>query len=568
MVFTIEINNQKVTAKSGETILTVLNRNGIKIPTLCHLSGFSPTGSCRMCVVEVEGMDKLITACSSLVEEWMKIYSHSPRVLNARKTLVELLLANHPDDCLYCSRMGECELQHLTEQLNITERKYRSRKRSVIIDRSCPSIERNPAKCILCERCIRVCNETIGVGAIDVIGRGTKCAIGTRSNFGLNTETCVKCGQCIMVCPTGALREKSAVNLVVDALNNPELYPVIQISPAVQASIAEDFGLKAGKDSLHILWTALHKMGFKQVVDTSLGADLTTIELSAELTKRIKSKEKFPLFTSCCPSWVNFIEKNRPDLKKYLATSKTPQQMTGLLIRKFYTGQESSGTKKVFSISVMPCTAKKHEAEKGAIQKDAVWDVDAVLTTRELVQLIRHLGIDFSSLEPDASVQSYGTRGSSGKLFGISGGVIESVIRTLHFHLTGQDMVTPKIPDIRGLKPVKETRIKYGKQTIGFIAVSGLSNAIQLLKEIESGKVNAHLVEVMTCPNGCINGGGQRIGSDERAMKSRMKALYDADEEELIKFAHKNPAILDIYEKLDPGKPAASETMILHTISD
>ena len=568
MVFTIEINNQKVAARSGETILSILNRNGINIPTLCHLSGFSPTGSCRMCVVEVEGMDKLVTACSHPVEEWMKIHSHSPRVLKARKTLVELLLAAHPDDCLYCSRMGSCELQQLADELNVTERKYRSRKPSIITDRSCSSIERDPAKCILCERCIRICNETIGVGAIEIIGRGNKSSIGTRTNKGLNTETCVKCGQCIMVCPTGALKEKPGFNLVLEALNNPQLYPVIQVSPAVQASISEDFGLKPGKDILNLLWTALYKIGFRQVFDTSLGADLTTMELSGELAERIKNKEKFPLFTSCCPSWVTYIEKTRPDLKKHLATSKTPQQMMGLLIKRFYTDPAVVQDRKVFSVSVMPCTAKKHEAEKGHESDAEGRTVDAVLTTRELVKLIRHYGVDFSTLEPDASMQSYGMRGSAGKLFGVSGGETESVIRTLQFQLTGQDLGSPKISDTRGLKSIKETRIKYGKSMIGFVSVNGLANAIQLLKEIDAGRNNIQLVEVMACPFGCINGGGQRIGTDEKSLKNRMKALYDADEEELIKVAHKNPAVIDLYEKILDKKTNSLGTQILHNIAD
>ena len=568
MVFTIEINNQKVAARSGETILSILNRNGIKVPTLCHLNGFSPTGSCRMCVVEVEGMDNLVTACSYPVEEWMKIYSHSPRVLHARKTLVELLLAAHPDDCLYCNRMGECELQKLSDELNITERKYRSRKPSIIIDRSCPSIERDPSKCILCERCIRICNETIGVGAIEIIGRGNKSSIGTQNNKGLNTQTCVKCGQCIMVCPTGALKEKSSYNIVLDALNNKHFHPVIQVSPAVQASISENFDIKAGKDILFLLWTALQKIGFKQVYDTSLGADLTIMELAEELIQRIQDKEKLPLFTSCCPAWVNYIEQARPDLKKHLATSKTPQQMMGMMIKRFYTENENSTSKKVFSVAVMPCTAKKHEAEKSGVSDQGVRDVDAVITTRELVKLIRHFGIDFPTLGPDTSGQSYGMRGSAGKLFGVSGGVIESLFRTLQYKLTGQDLSQPKISETRGLKFKKETRMKYGKTSIGFVSVSGLSNAIQLLKEIESGKNNLHLVEVMACPYGCINGGGQRIGTDEKALKTRMKALYDADEEELIKVAHKNPAILALYEKILDKNENSPGTKILHNLID
>jgi len=371
-----------------------------------------------------------------------------------------------------------------------------------------------------------------------------------------------------MVCPTGALKEKSSYNIVLEALNNGQFFPVIQVSPAVQASISEDIGIKAGKDFLYLLWTALQKMGFKQVFDTSLGADLTTMELSGELIQRLKNKEKFPLFTSCCPAWVNYIEQARPDLKKHLAIAKTPQQMMGLMIKRFFTEKENSASKKVFSVSVMPCTAKKHEAEKGGTSGKDTRDVDAVITTRELVKLIRHFGIDFSTLEPDTSIQSYGMRGSAGKLYGVSGGVTESLIRTLQYQLTGQELSPAKISETRGFKTQKETRIKFGKTSIGFVSVSGLSNAIQLIKEIEAGRNNIHFVEVMACPYGCVNGGGQRIGSDEKSLKNRIKTLYDADEEELIKVAHKNPAVLDLYEKILVDNESGLGIKILHNFID
>jgi iron-only hydrogenase group A len=568
MVFTIEINNQKVSARSGETILSVLNRNGIRVPTLCYLSGFSPTGSCRMCVVEVEGMESLVTACSHTVEEWMRIHTHSARVLKARKTLVELLLAAHPDDCLYCSRSGSCELQRLADELNISERKYRGRKPTVIIDRSCPSIERNPSKCILCERCIRVCNETIGVGAIEIVGRGSKSFIGTQQNKGLNPQTCVKCGQCIMVCPTGALSERSTFHQLIEVLNDKNYYPVIQISPAVQASFAEDMAVKPRKDILPLLGNALQKIGFREVYDTSLGADLTSMEAAKELSQRIKNKEKFPLLSSCCPGWVNYIEQVRPDLKPHLVTSKTPQQMMGLMIRKFIAESGKAVDQKIFSVSVMPCTAKKHEAERPDSCHEGTRDVDAVLTTRELVKLIRHFGIDFNSLEQEASGSFYGKRGSSGRLFGIAGGATESLMRSLFHRMTGTELNPIKVTDSRGLKTLKEVRMKVGKTSVGFVSVSGLANAIQLLKEIESGRNGINFIEVMACPFGCINGGGQRFGTDEKSLKSRMKALYDADEEEVIRAAHKNPAVAEIYEKFNEGGDPIEEFTFLHNKFD
>ena len=565
MVFTIEINNQKVTARSGETILSVLNRNGIKIPTLCHLSGFSPTGSCRMCVVELEGVDNLVTACSYPVEEWMKIHSHSARVLKARKTLVELLLASHPDDCLYCPKLGMCELQKLSDDLNITERKYRSRKPSIIIDRSCPSIERDPSKCILCERCIRICNEVVGVGAIEIIGKGHTCAIGTVQNKGLNIHTCVKCGQCIMVCPTGALKEKQGYQRILDVLGDPGFYPVIQISPAVQASIAGDLEIKSGKESLNLIWTALQKIGFKEVYDTSFGADLNSVEVAGELEKRIANKEKSPLFSACCPSWVLYIHQNRPDLIPQLSSSKTPMQMTSVVIQRMMNGKEDAQPGKLFKVAVMPCTSKKYEAEK-MNTNEGEKSADVVLTTRELVRIIRHFGVDFSSLEPNPTGVSYGLRGTSGRLFGVSGGVMESVARTLSYKLNGTELSQPKISDARGLKSCKVITLKQGKNPIRMVAVNGLANAIELLSDIDTGKETFHFVEVMACPFGCINGGGQRIGGDEKQLKARMKTLYDTDEEDIIRAPHKNPAVQTFYEKIKKAGQDKPESDILHNL--
>jgi iron-only hydrogenase group A len=547
MIFTIEINGQTVSARRGETILSVLNRTGIRVPTLCNLAGFTPTGSCRMCVVEVEGMPGLVTACSHPVEEWMKIHTHSPRVMKARKTVVELLLANHPDDCLYCDRSGKCELQDLASELNIKERHYRHRKTSVLTDRNCNSIERDPSKCILCGRCIRVCDEVIGVSAIEIVGRGSKSLIGTTQNKGLNAQACVKCGQCIMVCPTAALKEKNSYQSVIDALNNKELFPVVQISPGVQGSIAEDLGIKGGKDLQLLLGTALRRMGFRQVFDTSASADFMIMEISKQLAQRIRDKEKMPLFTSCCPSWVRFVDESRPELKKHLAATDSPMKIMGAWIRERFADRMNIGKEKIFSVAVMPCTSKKHEAAASAENAEAC--IDAVLTTRELIRMLRLYGIDFSTLEPENAEFGLGVRGSAGRLSGIAGGETEAVARTLHFQLTGQELNPGKVNDLRGLKHRKETRIKVGRSTYGFAAVSGLANARQLLDEIENGRSDLLMVEVMACPFGCINGGGQRLGTDEKALKSRMKALYDADEEEMIKVAHKNPAIAEFLQK-------------------
>jgi len=549
MLFNVEINGRKITAKRDETILTLLSRSGIHVPTLCFMSGFVPTGACRMCVVEIEGLNDLVPACSHPVEEWMKIHTHSQRVISARRTLVELLLANHPDDCLYCDKSGLCELQKLADELNVTERKFRCKKRSVLIDRNCPSIERNPGKCILCGRCIRVCDEIIGVSAIDFIGRGSKSSIGTYMNKGLNEQTCVKCGQCIMVCPTDALKERSSYQKVTDALNDSNLHCVIQFSPTVPFSVAEEFGLKSGKDILNLFKTAIIGMGFKQVFDTSFGADVTIINVSSEFISRWKKKEKLPLFTSCCPSWMKYAEEFFPDLIENCASSKSPQLIMGSLIKSDYGPRRSIPAKKIFSVSVMPCTAKKYEAEKNRSIENDLTGIDAVLTTRELIRLIKLFGINFNSFEQEPIETYFGIQSSAGRLFGTSGGSLEGIIRTVYFSITGQEFPGYKIMEMRGFKGRKEVKIKIGKNNFGFAAVSGLANAKILLDEIRNGREDLQLVEIMACPNGCINGGGQRYGNDEKIIKNRMKSLYDADEEDMIRAAHKNPLLADHYNQ-------------------
>ncbi len=564
MQFDVEINNQTVSAKRGETIKNVLDRIGIHVPTLCYLNGFTPTGGCRMCVVEVDGISELVPSCSHPVTEWMKIRTHSPRVLKARQVLVELLMAGHPDDCLYCSRSGDCGLQKLAAEMNVTDRKYHGKRQNIQIDKACQSIVRDPAKCVLCGRCIRICDEVMGVSAIDIVGRGSESKIGTSYNKGLNTQTCVKCGQCIMVCPTGALSEKSNIQLVLNALHNPDLFPVIEFSPTVPASIGEDFNIKASKDILNILRAALKKMGFRQVFDTSMAADLTIMEEAAEFIDRLGRHEKLPLLTSCCPSWVRYLESAKPHLLDNLSSTASPQQMMGRLIKNYITTSASQKPENVFVVSVMPCTAKKYEADLDRMKDGISRNVDVVITTRELVKMIRLLGIEFNNLEPEPSDSHYGMRSTSGNLFGIAGGHLEGLIRTIHHMMTGYEMNTLKISELRGLKAKKEARIKIGKVVINVAAVSGLANAKTLIEEVEAGREEYSIIEVMACQNGCINGGGQRLSSDEKSIKSRMKAIYDIDEEEMIKVAHKSPIIIDLYERFLAKPGSVGNRELLH----
>lgn len=548
MLLNLEINGRKVTGRRDETILELLTRNGIRVPTLCSMTGFTPTGSCRMCVVEVEGRTDLVPSCSQPVEEWMKIWTHTPRVNKARKTLVELLLANHPDDCMYCNRSGLCDLQDLADEMLINDRKFLGRKKPGEIDNFCPSIERDITKCILCNRCARVCDEIIGVSAIETIGRGSNSMIGTTFNKGLNEKACVKCGQCIMVCPTDALKEAPAHQKIIEALSNKDLHCVIQISPSVLVSVGDELGLRTGKDIISYLRTALHRIGFRQIFETAFAADITIAETAHHFVKMYR-EHKLPVFTSCCPSWVRYIEEFMPEMKGNLSVALSPQAMMGKLIKENYGPRTSNPAKNIYTVSVMPCTAKKYEAEKNLIPGTTNRFVDAVITSREFVRLIKFYGIDFSTIEPEVAENYYSMQSSAGRLVGTAGGTLEAVIRTIYYKLTGEEMHNYKINELRGFKGRKEVKMKIGKSLFSFASVSGLANAITLLEEIKAGRNDLHFVEVMACPNGCINGGGQQLRTDEKTMKARMRSLYETDEEDIIRAAHKNKLVGDLSPK-------------------
>jgi iron-only hydrogenase group A len=565
MNFQIEVNNKKLEARQGETILEVLNRNGLQVPTLCHIKDMIPTGSCRMCVVELENNGRLVPSCSFPASPEMKIKTHSPRVVEARKTIVELLLSNHPDDCLYCVRNENCELQSLSRELHVTERRIKGGKNSLSIDRSSASLVRDPDKCILCGRCVRVCEEVMGVSAIEYIGRGSKTHIGTAYDGGLNTSSCINCGQCIMVCPTGALTEKSHFGEVLDAINNPVKHVVVQYAPAISVSLAEAFKMKPGEDINGLLNAALRKIGFDHVFDTTFSADLTIMEESAELIHRIVNGETMPMFTSCCPAWVKYAEEFAPEFLPNVSTCKSPQQMMGAVIKTWFAEQENIKPENIYSVSVMPCTAKKFEAQRTTMTRKGLTDVDAVLTTRELVDLIKMYGINMQQLDPETADSPMGLRSSAGKLFGATGGVMEAALRTAYYKLTGKEMVQFRVNEIRGLNGRKETKIIIGDLEIGVVVVSGMANAKILLDEIRNGRNDLHFIEVMACPGGCIAGGGQRIGAGLEAIRARMKSLYEIDDKESIKVSHRNPEIIELYNKFLEKPLGHKSHELLHT---
>lgn len=564
-MFTIEVDGRSVEANPGETVLTALRRHGVHVPTLCHIQDLPPSGACRMCIVEVEGAPTLVPSCSYPVSAGMKIKSRSSKVLAARRTIIELLLSNHPDDCLYCGRSGKCDLQRLAQDLGVRQRRFRGDKSKREMDVSSPSIIRDPEKCVLCGKCVRVCEEVQGVAAIDFVGRGSKSFIGCAFDAGLNVSSCINCGQCILVCPTGALTEHSYVNEVMTALADPTKKVVVQHAPAVSVTLAEEFGVAPGKDVDGKMVAALRRMGFARVFDTSFTADLTIMEEGSELAHRIATGGVLPMLTSCSPGWIKFVEQFYPDLLPNVSTCKSPQQMMGAIIKSFWAEREKLDPANIVSVSIMPCTAKKFECSREEMGENYVPDVDYVLTTRELGQLFRTYGIDLDSIEPESADTPFGERSSAGKIFGASGGVMEAAIRSAHYLLTGKEMADLKIQALRGLKGCKELHAKIGDLEIGAAVVSGLANTRKLLDQVRDGRKDIHFIEVMTCPGGCINGGGQPLGADLDAVRARMQALYQIDRDAPVRVSHKNEWVQRLYQEY-LGKPLGEKSHhLLHT---
>ncbi|MCF7855379.1 MAG: [FeFe] hydrogenase, group A [Candidatus Pacebacteria bacterium] len=561
----ITVNGNTVEAREGEMLLTTLQRAGVRVPTLCHMPDLFPSGACRMCVVEVEGMRGLVPSCAHPVSENMNVKTHSPRVVRARKTIVELLPADHPDDCLYCVRNGNCELQKLANELGIRERRYAGKRTPDKMDTSSPSIVRDPDKCILCGRCVRVCEEVQGVSAIDFAGRGSNTVISTAFDQGLNVSSCINCGQCVMVCPTGALREQSDTKRVVDALNDPEKYVVVQHAPSVSVTLAEEFGAKPGSDICGIMTTALRQLGFDRVFDTAFSADLTILEEASELAHRIQNGGKLPMMTSCSPGWIKFVEQYFPEFIGNLSTCKSPQQMLGAVIKSFFADRENIDPKNIVSVAIMPCTAKKFEAQRPEMVRNGLPDVDAVLTTRELARLIRLRGIDLDTLEPEMQDTPFGERSTAGKLFGATGGVMEAAMRTANYLLTGEELKQLNVRAVRGLDGIKEARVTINGVELGVAVVNGLGNARRLLEEVRDGYRDLHFIEVMTCPGGCIGGGGQPLGTDPEAVKARMQTLYKIDRDGDVRTSHGNPAVQRLYKEFLGNPLGGKSHELLHT---
>ena len=547
------IDGRKVEFTDEPNVLSVIRNADIDIPTLCYHSELSVYGACRLCTVEDE-RGKTFASCSEPPRDGMVIYTNTPRLMKYRKMILELLLAAHCRDCTTCIKSGECHLQELAHRLGVHEVRFENVREMQPIDTSSPAIIRDPNKCILCGDCVRMCDNIQNINAIDFAYRGTDALVTPAFNKKIAETDCVGCGQCRVVCPTGAISIHTNIDPVWEALADKNTKVIAQIAPAVRVAVGDQFGLPRGENVMGKLVNVLHRLGFDEVYDTSYGADLTVIEESEELLERLASGENLPLFTSCCPAWVKFCENRYPDLAKNLSTCRSPQQMFGAVIREYYKDPEKNGGKRIVSVSIMPCTAKKEEILRPESSTNGKQDIDYVLTTTELITMIRKSGIRFENLEIEASDMPFGIGSGAGVIFGVTGGVTEAVLRRLREGHNRVEMDKIKFSGVRGEEGLKEVEFDYNGRTIHAAVVSGLGNADALMKKIQKGEVHYDFVEVMACRRGCIMGGGQPVPAGPRSRIARSKGLYDTDINTQIKKSNENPLILSLYDELLKGK--------------
>lgn len=565
----LKINDIPVSVEDGSTILEAARKIGIKIPTLCHMKNISELGACRVCVVEVKGMRNLVAACEYPATEGMEVYTSTKRVFSSRKTTVELILSDHRKECLSCERNTNCELQRLAYKYGCDSKRFEGATRNFVYDDSTNYLIRDNSKCILCRRCIAVCKKVQGVGAIGANERGFSTHVACAFDMNLNNTLCVGCGQCINVCPTGALTEKSEVDRMWAAMNDPNKYVVVGTAPAVRAALAEEFDMPVGTNCQGKINTALRYLGFKQVFDVNCSADFTIMEEANELVSRIKNGGTLPMFTSCCPGWITYCQKNYPELLPNLSTCKSPQQMFGALVKQAYATKLGIAPENMFVVTIMPCTAKK--GEKQRTFTNGIADVDAVLTTRELAHVLKGNGILLNDL-PDGETDSpFGEYSGAGVIFGATGGVMEAALRTAVSVLEPDAKFSRlEFAEVRGLEGVKEATYQMAGLNLKIAVVNGLRNAQNLCEKIKKGEVEYHFVEVMTCPGGCVMGGGQPIKATfvkhhDDVAKGRASVLYDADKSMSNRRSHKNSSVNEVYRNYlgEPNSEVAHT--LLHT---
>ena len=568
---TLTINNIKVEVDAGTSILKAAESLNIHIPTLCYLKlhdgrTINDPGSCRVCVVEVEGRRNLAPACSTPVANGMVVTTTSIRAIKARRAVVELLLSNHPKECLLCEKNLKCELQSLAAELAIREIKYVGKMSHYATDNSSYSIIRNLDKCVLCRRCETMCNEVQTCRVLSGINRGFTTNVAPAFNAPIAETNCTFCGQCVAVCPTAALTEVNFMPNVWDAINAKDKIVVVQTAPAIRAALGEEFGLEPGTLVTGKMVSALRALGFDYVFDTDFAADLTIMEEASEFVHRLKHGGKLPILTSCCPAWINMLEHDYPDMLDIPSTCKSPHQMFGVIAKTYFAEKMNIDPKKMVVVSVMPCLAKKYEAARDELKHDNLRDVDIVIDTRELAKMIKEAGIEFTSLKDDVFDNPIGESSGAGVIFGASGGVLEAAVRTASEWITGETGPALEFHSIRGFEGSKKATIKIGDMDVNVAVTNGLGNARKLIESIRNGESTYHIIEIMACPGGCIGGGGQPyIRGDVSILKKRIEAIYKEDDNKVIRKSHENPSIQKLYSEF-LGEPYGEKAKdLLHT---
>lgn len=567
----IKINGMSLSVPKNSTILEAARMNGIDIPTLCYLKDINAIGACRICVVEVKGARSLVAACVYPVNEGMEVYTNSPKVLKARKLTLELILSTHERKCLSCIRNGSCELQKLCKDFGVEdEGRFDGANEKYDFDDSAVHMYRDNNKCILCRRCVAACDNLQTVSVIGPNERGFKTHIGSAFESNLGDTSCVSCGQCIVACPTGAIAEKDDTQKVWDAIHDPEKFVVVHTAPSIRVTLGEAFGMPVGTNVKGKMVAALRRLGFDKVFDTDFAADLTIMEEANEFLDRVQNGGKLPLITSCSPGWVKFCEYNYPEFIDNLSSCKSPQQMFGAIIKTYYAKKHNIDPKNIVCVGVMPCTAKKFEVSREHEDAAGVPDVDVALTTREISRMITRAGILFNDLPDEEFDNPLGESTGAGVIFGATGGVMEAALRTAVETLTGKELENLDFTEVRGIEGIKEATYNVAGMEIKVAAVSGLGNARKLLDDIKAGKRDYHFIEIMACPGGCINGGGQPVQPASvrnfvNLREERAKAIYEEDKNLPIRKSHENPMIKKLYEEFlgKPGSHVAHET--LHT---
>jgi NADH-quinone oxidoreductase subunit G/NADP-reducing hydrogenase subunit HndD len=567
----IRINDTELQVPAGTTILEAAKKINVKIPTLCHLNleGFgivNQVASCRVCMVEAVGRPALVPACAEKVYEGLEVRTDSLKAINARRMAVELLLSNHPKDCLVCPKNLDCDLQSLADELSVREIRFEGEMMNYEKDLSSFSLVKDPNKCVMCRRCETMCNDVQTCNILSAVNRGFDVFVGPAFNMDMADSSCTYCGQCVAVCPTAALTEVNYTRKVWSALADPEIHTVVQVAPAIRVAIGEEFGMEPGSISTGQLAASLKKLGFDGVFDTDFAADLTIMEEASELVHRIKHGGTLPMLTSCCPAWVKFFEHQFPDMLDIPSTCKSPQIMFGAIAKTYYAEKRGLNPDKIQVISVMPCVAKKAEAARPELTKDEKNNVDIVITTREFAGMLKEAGIDFTKLEPAEFDHMLGESTGAGVIFGATGGVIEAATRTAYEWITGETLENVDFHALRGIEGLREASVQVGDLTLNIGIAHGLGNARKLLEDIKSGKSTYHAIEIMACPGGCIGGGGQPYHHGNMAIiEKRREAIYAEDAGMARRKSHENKEIIALYEEY-LGKPYGEKAHeLLHT---